>query len=217
MTAWPPDGIWPWAALVGLGAFHGINPAMGWLFAVAIGLQTGRSAAVIQSLPPIVLGHSVSIALVAGTVAMATLAFDPLQLQLPAALGMIGFGAYRLARGYRHRFRVGMVAGFCDLVVWSFLMATAHGAGLMIVPVLLRMPLCLPPGLPPGLLEDGQATVTAALTGSLWIGLLAVAAHALATLVVTGMVAWVVFRWIGLAVLRKGWINLDFGPAYHLE
>ena len=197
--------IWPWAALVGLGAFHGVNPAMGWLFAVALGLQSGERGAVARALPPIALRHAAAIALVALIVALAQTALDPLPLQLAAAVVLIGFGLYRLLRSHRQRFRAGMLAGAGDLVVWSFLMATAHGAGLMIVPVLLKLPLCTPPGMAPG----AHASFMAALAGSLWTGFLAVAVHTAAMLTVAGAIAWLVLHWLGLGVLRSGWINLD--------
>ena len=197
--------IWPWAVLAGLGAFHGVNPAMGWLFAVALGLQTGERGAVARALPPIALGHATSIGIVALIVVCAQRALDPLPLQLAAAATLVGFGLYRLQRGYRHRFRAGMLAGTGDLVVWSFLMATAHGAGLMIVPVLLKLPLCAAPGLA----LDAHASAMATLAGSAWTGLLAVAVHTAAMLLVAGAIAWLVLRWLGLAVLRSGWINLD--------
>jgi hypothetical protein len=197
--------IWPWAALAGLGAFHGVNPAMGWLFALALGLQTGERGAVARALPPIALGHAASIAIVALVVVLAQRALDPLPLQLAAAVALVGFGLYRLQRGYRHKFRAGMLAGAGDLVVWSFLMATAHGAGLMIVPVLLKLPLCAPPGMALG----AHGTMMVALAGSLWTGFLAVAVHTAAMLLVAGAIAWLVLRWLGLGVLRSGWVNLD--------
>ena len=199
------SAIWPWATLAGLGAFHGVNPAMGWLFAVALGLQTGDRAAAARALPPIALGHAASIALVALFVVLAQTALDPLPLQLAAAAALVGFGLYRLVHGYRHKFRVGMLAGAGDLVVWSFLMATAHGAGLMIVPVLLKLPLCAAPGLP----LDAHATMMALLAGSLWTGLFAVAIHTAAMLLVAAAIAWLILQWLGLAVLRSSWINLD--------
>jgi hypothetical protein len=182
--------MWGFAALAGLGAFHGVNPAMGWLFAVARGLQSGERAAVLRALGPIALGHAVSVAVVIALVIALRSELDATTLQVAAAVGLIGFGAMRLARGARHRFRVGMVAGFFDLALWSFLMATAHGAGLMLAPVLLAAPLYAP----------GWAA---------WGGLLAIATHSAAMLAVMALIAWVVFDRIGLAVLRRGWINLD--------
>src|SRR5205085_2703224 len=139
MSAFPSE-FWPWLALAGLGLFHGINPAMGWLFAVALGLQRGSGAAVIEALPPIAIGHAAAIAVAVVIVTSARWAIDITLLRLAAAACLIGFGVYQLVRGYRHTFRFGMQVGFLDLSLWSFLMATAHGAALMIMPVLLEMP-----------------------------------------------------------------------------
>jgi hypothetical protein len=196
--------IWPWLALAGLGLFHGINPAMGWLFAVGLGLQRRSGVAVAQALPPIALGHAVSIAVVAAALGLARAAVDAALLRLAAALCLIAFGAYHLVRGYRHQFRVGMQVGFLDLALWSFLMATAHGAGLMVMPVLLE----LPAGAASAHAGSHDAVVSA-LTGSLWTGLLAVTVHTVAMLVAAGAIAWVIYAWVGLAVLRRAWINLD--------
>lgn len=198
--------IWPWAALAGLGAFHGLNPAMGWLFAVALGLQARDGGAVVRALPPIALGHAASIAVAIAAVEALWFAFDPIPLQLAAAALLIGFGVWRLARGYRHRFRVGMVAGFRDLTLWSFLMATAHGAGLMVAPLLLAIPLA-PTRLVSATHRHGAAL--AAFADSAWIGALAMAVHTAAMLAVTALIAWVVYAWVGLMVLRRSWINLD--------
>ena len=198
--------VWPWLAIAALGAFHGINPAMGWLFAVALGLQARNGGAVVRALPPIALGHAAAIALAIAAVEALWFAFDPVPLQLAAAACLIGFGVWRLARGYRHRFRVGMVAGFGDLVLWSFLMATAHGAGLMVAPLLLAIPVRASPLVS---LTHHHAAAMAAVAGSVWTGCAVVLVHAAAMLAVTGLIAWIVYSWIGLAVLRRSWINLD--------
>jgi hypothetical protein len=198
--------LWPWLALAGLGAFHGINPAMGWLFAVALGLQQHDGRAVLRALPPIALGHAGAIAIVIAAVEALWFAFDPAPLQIAAAACLIGFGIWRLARGYRHRFRVGMVAGFRDLTLWSFLMATAHGAGLMVVPLLLAIPVQAS-RLVSSSHRHGAAL--AAFADSLSIGALAVLAHTAAMLAATALVAWVVYAWVGLMILRRSWINLD--------
>jgi hypothetical protein len=195
------SGLWPWLALVGLGLFHGVNPAMGWLFAVALGLQRGSAAAVAQALPPIALGHAAAIALAVALVALARPVIDATWLRLAAALALIGFGAWHLARGYRHQLRFGMNVGFADLALWSFLMATAHGAGLMLVPFLLPMA------------STGSAAAHHAGHhaggGSLLLSLIAIGTHTLAMLVVTGVIAVLVYDWVGVAFLRRGWINLD--------
>jgi hypothetical protein len=196
--------LWPWLVLAGLGLFHGVNPAMGWLFAVALGLQRGSGAAVLQALPPIALGHAAAIALAAVLLGAARLALDATLLRLAAAGCLLAFGGWRLARGYRHDVRVGMQVGFRDLALWSFLMATAHGAGLMVMPVLLELPTGA--GVAP---HDGHAAALAVFAGSLWTGLLAVTVHTLAMLIAAGAIAWLIYAWLGLALLRRAWINLD--------
>ena len=198
------DQLWPWLALAGLGLFHGVNPAMGWLFAVGLGLQRGRGAAVAEALPPIALGHAASIAIVVLIVVIASSAIDMALLRLAAAGCLIAFGVYRLARGYRHKLRTGTQVGFFDLTLWSFLMATAHGAGLMVMPLLLELPAGTAAAS-----HGAHDHVMVTFAGSLWTGLLAVVVHTAAMLIAAGLIAWLIFAWIGLAVLRRAWINFD--------
>src|ERR671939_2215721 len=127
----------PWLALILLGAFHGLNPAMGWLFAVALGLQEGRTAAVLRALPPIALGHAASVATVVALVAAAQLVVPLAALRVVGAAALLLFGVWRLVRRGADPRWVGMRVGFRDLTLWSFLMSSAHGAGLMLVPILL--------------------------------------------------------------------------------
>ncbi|PWC52703.1 hypothetical protein [Azospirillum sp. TSO22-1] len=200
---------WQWLALIGLGAFHGVNPAMGWLFAVALGLQEGRRGAVVAALPPIALGHALSVlVVVVGFAAVhAVVAPDHLEPVLVAVL--IGFGAYRLVRGYRHRARVGMRTGFAGLALWSFLMASAHGAGLMLLPLLLGM---LAPAQMMALSLCGpgaEMTGTVALLGSAGAGLAVVLVHMAAMLSMIAVVGLIVFETVGLGILRRGWVNFD--------
>jgi hypothetical protein len=191
------SGLWPWLALAGLGAFHGLNPAMGWLFAVALGLHRGSRAAVLLALPPIAFGHAMSIAIVAAAFATAGVLVNQRVVQVAAGLLLIGWSVYHQLYGHRHRVRVGMKTGQAGLVVWSFLMATAHGAGLMILPALI--PLCL----------ASQATGEMSAGGPAGIALAAVAVHTAALLVVTAAIALVVYEWVGLSVLRTAWLNPD--------
>lgn len=180
-------GIWSAAAL---GAFHGLNPAMGWLFAVALGLQEHRRRAVLAALVPIATGHAVSVGLVGLVLAAAGLALPVHELTLATALALIAFGVFRLARPYAHPRWVGMRVGFRDLVLWSFLMATAHGAGLMLAPVFLGLPGAAAHVHPSG-------------------GLTILVVHTAAMLVVTGALALGIYETVGLALLRRVWINLD--------
>lgn len=208
---------WPWMMLAGLGAFHGLNPAMGWLFAVARGLQRGSRTAVLDSMLPIATGHALSIAIVVAAIGILRALVDFALLRMGAAALLIGFGIYRLLA--RHRARAGMQVGAVRLLLWSFLMATAHGAGLMLVPALLAMPICAP--------RTGGAHVpqpgphmhmmqTDALSGSTAVALAAVGIHTLAMLAVAAVIAIAVYEWVGLAFLRRGWFNLDLLWAFSL-
>jgi hypothetical protein len=190
------SGLWPWLALAGLGAFHGINPAMGWLFAVALGLHRHSRAVVAGSLAPIAFGHVLSVAVVVAAVLLLGLVVDQALLRRAAGLLLIGWALYHALYGSRHRVRFGMTVGFAGLAAWSFLMASAHGAGLMLIPVVL--PLCLAAS-PGGELGAGALPVAVA----------AVTVHGLAMLAVTGVIALVVYQWVGVAFLRRGWFNLD--------
>lgn len=200
---------WQWLALIGLGAFHGLNPAMGWLFAVALGLQEGRRGAVVAALPPIALGHALSVLLVVAGFGVARFVVAPDILEPATVIALVGFGVYRLVRGYRHRMRVGMRAGFAGLALWSFLMASAHGAGLMILPLLLGM---LAPAqmLALSLCAPGtEMTGTIAALGAAGAGLAVVLVHMAAMLTMIAVVALGVFDTIGLGILRRGWVNFD--------
>lgn len=187
------DGAWPWLTFAGLGVFHGLNPAMGWLFAVALGLHRGSRQAVLLSLPPMAVGHALSIWLVAAPVIAMEAVVDPGGVRRLAGVILVLWAAYHWLYGHRHRVRIGLTTGLAGLVLWSFLMTTAHGAGLMLVPAL--MPLC--------------ASNPSLAAGPLLVSIAAVGVHTLATLAVTGLVAFVVHDWLGLAVLRQGWINFD--------
>lgn len=188
-----------WLMLL-FGAYHGLNPAMGWLFAVALGMQEQKGSAVARSLIPIALGHAVAIGSVVLTAVLLgrTLPLDHVRYLVAAVL--VGLGIYCLVR-HRHPRWVRMKVGFRDLAVWSFLMASAHGAGLMVVPVLLGSTTVEAQGQMAGHNMSPTASPLAAM--------LATGVHTAAYLAVTGLVAWVVYRKLGLALLRKAWVNFD--------
>ena len=188
---------WPWLVLAGLGAFHGVNPAMGWLFAVALGLHRDSRVILVQALPAIALGHAMSIVMVAGAVVIAGVDVSGHALFAGSGLLLIGWAIYHQLYGHRHRVRVGMQTGLAGLALWSFLMATAHGAGLMVLPALI--PLCVSSG-PLGDIASG---------GSVGVALAAVTVHTASLLAVTGTIAIAVREWLGLAVLKSAWINFD--------
>ena len=187
----------PWLVLIALGAFHGLNPAMGWLFAVALGLYRQSRKVVLVSLIPIALGHAASITVVVYAVMGLGMAIDEATFRVLAGALLIAWGLYHLLYGHRHRLRIGLSTGLLGLFAWSFIMATAHGAGVMLIPVLIP------------LAQGGEHAHHMPITDSLWVGSLAVLVHSLAMLVTTGMVALSVYQWVGLDFLRRGWINLD--------
>jgi len=189
-----------WVMLL-LGAYHGINPGMGWLFAVALGMQEQKGSAVARALVPIALGHALSIGAVVLAAAFLGMALPLEAIRYPVAALLFGLGILSLVRHYHPRW-VRMNVGFRDLTLWSFLMASAHGAGLMLLPVLL-----------------GSRTVQAAdhmaghhhssAAASPLAAVLATTVHTGAYLAVTGLIAWVVYSKLGLSVLRKTWFNLN--------
>ena len=202
--------LWPWLTLFGLGAFHGINPAMGWLFAVGLGLQEQKRIAVLRALPPIALGHALSIGIIIAAVLLARVSVPPFALKIAAAAILFAFGFYRLFRS-RHPNWVGMRVGFGDLTLWSFVMASAHGAGLMLIPLFLKSaPQTLGPHAGPMVLhmhatcglEFANLNTSTLLTGS-------IAVHTLGYLLVTGLVAISVYEKFGVGILRRAWFNVD--------
>ncbi len=185
-----------------LGCYHGINPAMGWLFAVALGFQEKAQSAVFRAIPPIALGHTLSVGAFVAAAVLLRSALPTNAFRFGAAALLCAFGLYRLIRA-RHLRWVGMRVGFWDLTLWAFLMATGHGAGLMLVPVLFGA------GVTPNMI--GMAGMPshqhAAAVLSPWY--LAVAIHTVGFLIVMTAVAYVVYAKLGVALLRKSWINLD--------
>jgi hypothetical protein len=195
-------GLWPWLALAGLGAYHGINPAMGWLFAVGLGLQRRRRSAVIAALGPLALGHALSIGAVVAAFYLAGGALPFHAVRIGAAAILIGVGLYRLIRA-RHPRWSRMQAGFGDLTVWSFLMASAHGAGLLLLPVLIGAPS----------MHDGHAghagPVAQLAQHHAAVAVAAVGVHTIAYFVVTAAIALLVYEKLGVAFLRSAWLNMD--------
>jgi hypothetical protein len=199
---------WTWLALGALGAGHGLNPGMGWLFAVALGMQEQRTRAVWRALPPLALGHALAVG--AAVLAAATLGrlLRPDTLVWIVGGSLVGLGAVRLLR-HRHPRYGGMRVGFRELTAWSFLMATAHGAGLMVLPLLVGRSGEVGPGHSGAhAMHLAQASLVP-VSGPLGTGLCATAMHSAGYLLVTGLIAVVVYRKLGLRMLRTMWINLD--------
>ena len=189
-----------WLMLL-LGAYHGLNPGMGWLFAVALGMQERKGSAVAKALVPIALGHALAIGSVVLAAAFLGMSLPRTAIRYAVAALLIGLGIFSMVRHYHPRW-VRMQVGFRDLTFWSFLMASAHGAGLMVVPFLLSSSTVEAADQMAG--HHHVSAATSPLAAVLAIGI-----HTAAYLAVTGLIAWVVYSKIGLTVLRKAWLNLN--------
>ena len=197
--------LWPWILLGLLGAYHGLNPAMGWLFAVALGMQERDRRAVSRALPAIAIGHEASILVIAVLVLGLGLITDPSALHLGAGVALIAFGLFRFIKPRAHfRWVMRGNVGRRELVGWSFLMSTAHGAGLMVAPVLIGA----------GAVDSAAASdhaIAAAQDQGLSIpgAALGITLHVAAMLAVMWVVATLVYKHLGVAVVKQAWVNLD--------
>jgi hypothetical protein len=196
-----------WVTLLVLGVYHGLNPAMGWLFAVSQGMQQRSRKALLRSLVPIAIGHELSIALIAALVLGASAVVSATALHFAAAGILLAFGIFRFIKPRAHWRWTTMRVSDRELTVWSFLMSTAHGAGIMVAPVLI------------GLQGISQASAPVKKADQSDVGMLShvplipsgigIALHVLAMVVVMGLIAIVVYEKLGLEVLRRAWINTD--------
>ena len=204
------SGAWPWVTLALLGAYHGVNPGMGWLFAVSRGLQEGSRRAVTGALLPIAVGHEAAVAVAVLVLGGAALTVPTAALRVGGAVVLIGFGLWKLARPNRHPRWVGMRVNRRQLTLWSFLMSSAHGAGLMLFPVLIGLSVADAGTGPTGPTGPGHDLASIAGTSSSWLlDGTAVALHTAAMLVVMAAVAIVVYEKVGVGILRRAWVNLD--------
>ena len=187
-----------WAVLLGLGAFHGLNPGMGWLFAVALGIQERRRTAVFSALLPLALGHALAVGVAVLVALIAGIVIPIPWLRWLVAGMLLLLGVSRLV-SHRHPRWASMRVNAGTLTLWSFLMASAHGAGLMVVPVFVTMPM-----------GGAHCHAMTGRTMTLTSALLATMLHAFGYLLVTAIIAIAVFEKVGVGVLRKAWFNLDF-------
>ena len=197
------NGLWPWALMALLGAYHGLNPAMGWLFAVSLGLQEGDRRAVLRALPPIALGHEAAIAVVAVLVLGLGVVADTSVLHIGAAVALIAFGIFRFVKPRAHPRWVKARVNRRELTLWSFLMSSAHGAGLMVAPVLIGA------GAGEAQAHDHAASDMRLDVLSIPQSALAILVHVGAMLLVMAVVAVVVYDRFGVAILRRAWINTE--------
>jgi hypothetical protein len=187
-----------WTALLVLGAFHGINPAMGWLFAVALGMQERRARAVWVALFPLGIGHALAIGVTVLLAFLSSRIVATATLRTAVALALVVFGIAKLLRQRHPRWR-GLRVGIVGLTYWSFLVAFAHGAGLMVLPFVLH---AASPA-------DSSHVHHLTAGSDVVTSLLAAAVHGVGYLVTTATVAWIVYSKLGLALLRTAWVNLD--------
>jgi hypothetical protein len=192
--------VGPGVALVALGVTHGLNPGMGWLFAVALGLQERSRRAVWLALPPLAAGHAAAIALAVAGAALMGRMMPLASLKWVIAVTLLALGSYRLYR-HRHPRFGGMRVGTRDLAVWSFLMATAHGAGLMALPLVVRA--AEPHG------SHAHHMLLAGVAGmeapALWGTLL----HSGGYLAATLLAAVLVYERLGIGAVKRLWVNVD--------
>jgi hypothetical protein len=206
------DALTALLLLAALGAYHGINPGMGWLFAVALGLQERSRSAVLRALGPIALGHAASVAAIVLLLTTVETFVSVDVLRMLGGVTLVSFGVYKLLAPFSHPRWVGMRVTGRDLVAWSFLMASAHGAGLMLIPLLLRS------NDPAVVAAQGEhaghtgyvSQAGAADTSISWFGdLLRIGIHTAVMFAVMALIAVVIYEKVGIAVLRKAWFNLD--------
>jgi hypothetical protein len=191
-----------WAGIAGLGVFHGLNPAMGWLFATALGLQERSRRALLVALAPIAIGHEASVGLVVLLVQELRVLASDTPVTIGGAVLLAALAIRQLLRSHRHPRWAGMRLRKRELALWSFVMSSAHGAGLMLFPFLLGI-------------HVGSDHHIPAVSGLLLAGS-AIAVHVLTMIAVAGAIAFAVYEWVGVGFLRRGWINLDRLWAYAL-
>jgi hypothetical protein len=194
--------LWPWAALALLGAMHGLNPGMGRLIAVALGLQVRDRRAVWGALLPMAVGHAAAIGAAVAVAAVVGMALPPTAIRWGVAVTLLSFGLFRLVR-HRHPRWAAMRVSRGDLALWSFLMASAHGAGLMALPLVLSASTVA------GHAAHHHIAAAGVMPGTLDVGLVATGIHTAGYLAVTMLLAVAVYERLGLRVLRTAWVNLD--------
>jgi len=196
---WTP--AWLWLAVVASGLYHGANPGMGWPLAVSAGLMERSPRALFSALGPLAAGHLLAMLLVILPFALLiTLVEWQRQIQIGASLLVIAFGIYRLVSRSHPRALARIPP--TQLGMWSFAVAIAHGAGLMLVPIYLG--LCREADL-----DSGHAAAGSLINASLSTALLVAIVHATAMIAAGGCLAWLVYRYLGLKFVSRSWFNLE--------
>jgi hypothetical protein len=196
---WTPVGLW--LAVVASGLYHGVSPGMGWPLAVSAGLMERSSRALVAALWPLSIGHLLAMLLVLLPFGLlVTLVEWQRQIQISASLLVIGFGIFRFVD--RRHPRVLARIRPTQLGLWSFAVAIAHGAGLMLVPIYLG--LCRASDL-----DRGHEAAGALINANLGMAVLVSVVHSLAMIMAGGFSAWLVYRYLGLKFVSRSWFNLD--------
>jgi hypothetical protein len=202
-VGWRPE---LWLAVIALGAYHGLSPGMGWPLAVANGMWAKRDRAVFATLVPLACGHFLAMAAALLPLSLLLAYVDWSQPVRLAAGGLVAaFGAFKLIN--RSHPRALARLGPNHLILWSFLVATAHGAGLMLAPVFLG--LCAASSAPWRALEHGHEAMSDLMRSGIATSVVVSAVHTLAMVLVCGLMAWIVYRWAGLTLLKRTWLNLE--------
>ena len=196
---WTPAGLW--LAVLASGLYHGVNPGMGWPLAVSAGLMERNSAALVAALWPLTAGHLLAMLLVMLPFALLSALVEwQRQIQIGASLLVIGFGIFRLVNR-RHPRALARIRP-TQLGLWSFAVAIAHGAGLMLLPVYLG--LCRAADL-----DAGHEAASALMGANLGMAVLVSSIHSAAMIAAGGFCAWLVYRYLGLKAVSRSWFNLD--------
>jgi hypothetical protein len=195
---WTP--FWLWLAVIASGLYHGVNPGMGWPLAVSAGLMEKSPRALLAALLPLSTGHWLAMLVVLLPFSLLlVLAEWRLRIQIAASLLVIGYGVFLFARSRHPRALARIKPG--QLGLWSFAIAMAHGAGLMLVPIYL------------GLCQAGTGwsheKFGALVSSDLGMAVLVAAVHAAAMIAAGGTIAWLVYRYLGLKFVSRSWFNLD--------
>jgi hypothetical protein len=196
---WTNAGLW--LAVVASGVYHGVNPGMGWPLAVSAGLIEKSPRALVAALWPLTIGHLLAmLAVILPFSLLVSLVYWQRQIRIGASLLVIGFGIFRLVNR-RHPRSLARIRP-AQLGLWSFAVAIAHGAGLMLVPIYLG--LCRA-----GDFDSGHQAAGALISANLGMAVLVSVVHSVAMIAAGGSLAWLVFRYLGLKFVSQSWFNLD--------
>jgi len=203
---WTTAGLW--LAVVASGLYHGVNPGMGWPLAVSAGLMGRGQRDVVGALAPLAAGHLLSMLVILLPFALMTALLDwQREIRIGASAAVIAFGVFRLVNR-RHPRALARIRP-TQLALWSFAIATAHGAGLMLLPIYLG--LCSTEDL-----DTAHRASSILMAQNAATAVLVSLAHTLSMVTAGGVIALIVYGWLGLKFISRSWFNLDFVWAMSL-